>query len=117
MAAAAVSPCMEALVRDYYHAIDDGEYGTLGDLLVPDFVQHRPDRTLEGRDRFVAFMRDERPDPDTTHEVEAVFTRAGGAAAEGRLLRADGEEWFRFVDVFDVRGDRLASLRTYTNGG
>jgi ketosteroid isomerase-like protein len=107
---------MEALVRDYYRAIDEGDYAALEDLLAPDFVQHRPDRTLEGRDRFIEFMRDERPDPDTTHELAAVFGGEGGVAAEGRLLRASGAEWFRFVDVFDVTDDRLASHRTYTNG-
>lgn len=117
MPAAAESPRMEALVRDYYRAIDDGEYATLEALLTTDFVQHRPDMTLDGRDRFVAFMRDERPDPETTHELAAVFTREGGVAAEGRLLRASGEEWFRFVDVFDVTDGQLASLRTYTDGG
>lgn len=106
----------EELVDEYYRAIDTGSYRSLHDLLTWEFVQVRPDRTLEGRERFVSFMREERPDPDTTHEVEAVFTNGDGVAVEGRLLRASGEEWFRFVDVFDLEDGRLASLRTYTDG-
>jgi len=110
-----------ALVREYYRAIDDGDYDALEAVLAPEFVQHRPDRELSGRERFVTFMRDERPETDTTHVVDATFTREGGVAAEGRLLRADGSEWFGFVDVFGVGNDsgggRLTSLRTYTDGG
>jgi ketosteroid isomerase-like protein len=127
-----------ALARDYYRTIDDGAYDELRDLLADDFVQHRPDRTLESADAFVRFMRDERPDTDTTHVVERVY-RAGSAetddhdgnddsgtdplggldadayvAAEGRLERASGEQWFRFVDTFAVVDGRLAALVTYT---
>lgn len=103
------------LVERYYETIDAGAYDALRRLLVDDFHQERPDRTLDGADRFVGFMREERPDPDTSHEVQAVFEREGGVAVQGRLLRADGSEWFRFVDVFTVDGGRLASLVTYTN--
>ncbi|MFB6172081.1 MAG: nuclear transport factor 2 family protein [Haloarculaceae archaeon] len=105
------------LARAYYRAIDDGDYDALADLLVPEFAQERPDRTLAGRERFVSFMREERPDPDTTHAVDAVFVRGGGVAVEGRLLRADGTEWFGFVDVFEVKRGAIAGLRTYTDGG
>jgi ketosteroid isomerase-like protein len=127
-----------ALARDYYRTIDDGAYGELRDLLADDFVQHRPDRTLESAEAFVRFMRDERPDTDTTHVIERVY-RVGSAetdahngsdddeadpfggidadayvAAEGRLERAGGEPWFRFVDTFAVVDGRLAALVTYT---
>lgn len=98
----------------YYDAIDAGDYEALADVLAPGFTHDRPDRTIEGADRFVAFMRDERPETDTTHEVDAVFERDGGVAVEGRLLRADGSEWFGFVDVFVARDDALTGLRTYT---
>jgi ketosteroid isomerase-like protein len=107
---------IEALVREYYRAIDDGAYRSLHDILTWGFVHVRPDRTLDGRERFVSFMREERPDPDTTHEIEAVYTNRDGAAVEGRLLRASGEEWFRFVDVFEHDDGRLSGLRTYTDG-
>ena len=103
------------LARAYYDAIDAGEYDRLASLLDPDFVQRRPDRTFEGRDRFVAFMRDERPNTDTTHVVERVYPAGPGVAVRGRLLDADGEALFAFVDVFDVDADggKLAALETY----
>ncbi|WP_276260417.1 nuclear transport factor 2 family protein [Haloglomus litoreum] len=120
------------LARDYYRTIDEGAYGELRDLLADAFVQRRPDRTLEGADRFVRFMREERPETDTTHVVERVYRAdprddgdgASGpigdvdadryVAVEGRLERANGEQWFRFVDTFAVVDGRLATLRTYT---
>ncbi|WP_050032439.1 nuclear transport factor 2 family protein [Halorubrum halophilum] len=101
------------LVRAYYDALDAGEYDRLAALLDPEFVQRRPDRTFEGRDRFVAFMRDERPMTDTSHAVDAVYPEGPGVAVRGRLLDADGDELFAFVDVFSVEGGRLAALETY----
>ncbi|TKX55765.1 nuclear transport factor 2 family protein [Halorubrum sp. SP3] len=102
-----------ALARAYYDALDAGEYDRLRSLLDPDFVQRRPDRTFEGRDRFVAFMRDERPNTDTTHVVDRVYPSGPGVAVRGRLLDADGEELFAFVDAFDSDGETLTALETY----
>lgn len=121
-----------ALVRGYYRSIDVGDYEALAALLAPDFVQVRGDRTIEGREAFVRFMAEGRPETDTTHEVDAVYRAAGDGdeevgggrddvgsndvAVRGRLLRADGSVWFGFVDAFDVEGGRLSGLTTYTNG-
>ncbi|WP_096392984.1 nuclear transport factor 2 family protein [Halorubrum trapanicum] len=104
-----------ALARAYYDALDAGEYDRLRSLLASDFVQRRPDRTFEGRDRFVAFMRDDRPNTDTTHAVDGVYPAGPGVAVRGRLLDADGEVLFGFVDVFSVDEDdgRLTALETY----
>ena len=129
-----------ALAREYYRVIDDADYDALADLLAPAFAHDRPDRTIEGGDRFVRFMRDERPATDTRHELDAVYVRDGGGeeetsdargedgageddggtgatevAVRGRLRRADGSEWFGFVDVFTVEDGRLVHLRTYTH--
>ncbi|MFC5135193.1 MULTISPECIES: nuclear transport factor 2 family protein [Haloferacaceae] len=104
---------MSRPARAYYEAIDDGDYDRLADLLDPGFVHERSDRTLEGRDRFVAFMRDERPLTDTEHVVDALYESDPGVAVRGRLLDADGEELFAFVDVFAVEDGRLAGLKTY----
>jgi ketosteroid isomerase-like protein len=106
-------PNPAALARAYYDALDAGEYDRLASLLAPDFVQRRPDRTFEGRDRFVAFMRDERPNTDTTHAIERVYPAGPGVAVRGRLLDADGEELFAFVDVFSVEDGMLTALETY----
>lgn len=105
------------LVREYYRSIDDDEYGALADVLSDEFVHHRPDRAIEGRKAFVEFMRDERPERDTEHALETVYLEDGGAraAAEGRLLHSDGEEWFRFVDTFDIDRFGVCSVRTYTD--
>ena len=99
--------------RGYYEAIDAGDYDRLAALLDPGFVHERPDRTLEGRDRFVEFMRDERPLTDTEHVVDAIYESDFGVAVRGRLLDADGDELFGFVDVFAVEDGRLAELKTY----
>jgi len=103
-----------ALAREYYRAIDDGAYDALASVLHPEFVQERSDRTLAGREAFVRFMREDRPETDTVHEVDAVYEGPGGVAVRGRLLRNDGSEWFGFCDVFDVDGGRLTRLRTFT---
>lgn len=128
MAAGAVTATMAdrepaTLARAYYESIDAGEYDRLAGLLAPAFRHVRGDQTIEGRDAFVRFMREERPATDTTHEVDAVYRPEGtdgGAESEvavrGRLLRADGTVWFGFVDVLAVANGRLAGLTTYSNG-
>lgn len=108
----------EHLARGYYESIDAGAYDRLARLLAPTFRHVRGDRTIEGREAFVRFVRDERPVTDTEHEVQSIYRVAGGddVAVQGRLLRADGSVWFGFVDVFEVADGRLVRLTTYTNG-
>jgi len=104
-------------VRAYYDAIDAGDYDRLRDLLAPEFVQERPDRTFEGRAAFVRFMRDDRPRTDTEHVLSEVCASDGERPvtvfARGRLRSVDGDDLFGFVDVFRV-GERIESLATYT---
>ncbi|WP_246984507.1 nuclear transport factor 2 family protein [Halorientalis marina] len=112
-----------ATVRDYYRALDEDDYDLLADILAPGFVHERSDMTLDGRERFVQFMREERPLKDTTHPLDAVYERdpddatAGTAevAAQGRLLKPDGSRLVSFVDVFTFDGDEIEKLRTYTH--
>jgi ketosteroid isomerase-like protein len=117
--------------RAYYRALDGGDYDLLAALLAPGFVHERPNMTLEGRDRFVRFMREERPSTDTTHPVDGVYRRASDGptgdasgtetgigtevAVRGRLLAADGTELAGFVDVFSFEDGRMVRLRTYTD--
>jgi ketosteroid isomerase-like protein len=117
--------------RAYYRALDEGDYDRLADLLAEGFVHDRPDRTIDGRDRFVSFMREDRPQKDTSHRVDAVFEarddtggRGADAAAgtdrervavQGRLLAADGSAITGFVDVFSVAEGRIERIETYTD--
>lgn len=103
-----------ALAREYYRAIDADDYDALADVLAPEFVHYRSDMTVDGRERFVAFMREDRPVTDTAHEVDAVYTGPDGVAVRGRLLYADGTEWFEFIDAFRVADGTLVELRTFT---
>jgi ketosteroid isomerase-like protein len=115
-----------ATAREYYRALDEHDYEALAAILAAGFVHHRPDRTIEGRDRFVRFMREERPLKDTSHPVDAVYERTGNAddtsaetppevAVRGRLLKADGSRLASFVDVFTFGSDEIDALRTYTH--
>ncbi|WP_049934782.1 nuclear transport factor 2 family protein [Haloplanus natans] len=120
----------------YYETVDAGDYDRLRALLAPDFVQHRPDRTLDGPESFVRFMREERPRTDTEHVLKAVgvggettaASRNGGEVSErprddgpsavfveGRLRAVDGTDLFGFVDVHRVSDAGIESLRTYTD--
>ncbi|MEF8812391.1 MAG: nuclear transport factor 2 family protein [Halovenus sp.] len=101
--------------RAYYRVLDNGEYDPLADLLAPSFVHDRPEMTLEGRERFVRFMREDRPMTDTSHAVDAVYTDGDEVAVRGRLLSADGDELIGFVDVFTFDGTDIERLRTYTD--
>lgn len=104
-----------ALAREYYRAIDTGEIDALESVLAPEFVQERGDRTLSGREAFLTFMAEKRPETDTEHVIEQVYTAPKGVAVQGRLLHGDGSLFFRFVDVFQVE-KRLTHLITYSNG-
>lgn len=103
------------LAREYYRHVDDGAYDALSTLLDDSFVHVRPDRTIEGADEFVRFMRDDRPLTDTEHRVETVYEADDKAAVEGRLRRATGARLFDFVDTFDVVDGRITRIRTYTD--
>jgi len=101
-------------VRAYYRALDTHDYDLLQPLLHPSFVHDRPELTLDGRERFVAFMREERPRTDTRHLLAALYAHPDGLAAQGRLV-ADETVLFRFVDVFSFEGAAIARIRTYTD--
>jgi ketosteroid isomerase-like protein len=120
-------PALVRRARAYYDAIDGDDYDQLASLLAPSFVHDRPDRTIEGRERFVRFMREERPQTDTTHSLAGVYCRqvdstteptgsedgVAAVVARGRLLDADGEYIFTFVDVFSFDGDDIERIETY----
>ncbi|ELZ34064.1 ntf2 domain-containing protein [Halogeometricum pallidum JCM 14848] len=122
----------EALVRGYYESVDDGDYDRLASLLAPEFVHDRPDRTLSDREAFVSFMREDRPEKDTEHDLTAVYRAvdddgngdgdgdgdaAEGWVAHGRLVGADGRVRFEFVDVFALSDDGVTRIETFAREG
>jgi len=102
------------IARTYYRALDDHDYETLRSILSPEFRQHRPDITLDGRDRFVTFMREERPQTDTSHPIDTVYENGGRLAVEGRVLSSDRTQIAAFVDVLTFEHDQIERIRTYT---
>jgi ketosteroid isomerase-like protein len=103
-------------VRGYYRAIDGDDYELLASVLAADVTHIRPDMTLDGRERFIEFMRDERPQNETSHQIDALYrqTDSGGVAAQGRLIAADGTLITHFVDVFSFNDAEIAQIRTFT---
>ncbi len=101
--------------RTYYRALDEDDYDVLADLLAADFVHDRPDMRLEGRERFVQFMREERPTKDTSHPIDAVYDRRDGTdvVVRGRLLSPDGDLLTTFLDVFSFDGERIERIETF----
>jgi ketosteroid isomerase-like protein len=101
--------------RAYYRALDEDDYELLGTLLAPAFVHDRPDQRLAGRERFVQFMREERPTKDTSHPIDAVYEQTGGddVVVRGRLLGPDGDLLARFVDIFSFEGNRIERVETF----
>jgi ketosteroid isomerase-like protein len=104
-------------VKRYYEAIDASDGDALRAVLDPGFRHDRPDRTLDGRERFVEFMLHERPQTDTTHTVDTLFVPEDGdasVAAHGRLFDSDGEEMFAFIDLFTLENGSIVGLQTFT---
>ena len=111
--------------RAYYRTLDEGAYDELTTLLAPGFVHDRPDKTIEGRDEFVQFMREGRPLTGTTHEILGVYVEAdsdSGRLSEdsevvgrGRLLDSRGQQVFQFVDVFSFDDGAICGIKTYTD--
>lgn len=103
-----------ATARAYYRSLDEHDYETLASILTPAFVHRRPDMTIDGRAEFVQFMREERPQTDTSHPIDAIYEHEDGLAVEGQLLSSDGGQITGFVDVLAFEDGRIAEITTYT---
>lgn len=101
-------------VRSYYRTIDGKRYDDLRELLTPEFVHERPDRTFEGRETFVAFMREGRPRTETDHELDRLYDDGDEIAVRGHLCDGD-ERLFGFVDVHTIDDGKIANIVTYTD--
>lgn len=104
-----------ALVERYYESLDAHEYDALEDVLDPEFVQQRPDRRFEGREAFVEFMREGRPNEDTRHDLEDVLADGGNVAVRGRVVDDEtGSALFEFADFFELEDGAIVRLETYS---
>ncbi|WP_458208294.1 nuclear transport factor 2 family protein [Haladaptatus sp. NG-SE-30] len=103
----------ESVVRGYYDAIDAHDYETFAGLLAPEVVHRRPDRTIDGRETLVGFMRDDRPDKQTSHEIDSIED-GETTVVEGRLRDSDGEVMFAFEDEFSLSDGQITEIRTRT---
>ncbi|OVE85283.1 nuclear transport factor 2 family protein [Natronolimnobius baerhuensis] len=102
------------LVRQYYDALDGHEYERLESILAPSFVQRRPDRTFDDRTAFIQFMRGERPNPNTRHEINALVADDELVAARGTVVDTDSDETlFEFADFFSLADGKIRRLETY----
>ncbi|WP_416840192.1 nuclear transport factor 2 family protein [Haloferax sp. DFSO52] len=103
------------LARLYYTALDEHGYDTLRDILDPDFVQHRGEMTLDGREEFVSFMRDDRPQKDTTHVIDRYIQSKSEdeIVVRGHLEDSTGDELFVFLDRFRTREGQISELKTF----
>ncbi|ELZ96540.1 hypothetical protein C440_05313 [Haloferax mucosum ATCC BAA-1512] len=104
------------LARQYYTAIDHDGYDMLRNLLDPDFVQQREDMRLDGREEFVSFMRDDRPQKDTRHVIDRYIQSKSDdeIVVRGHLEDSNGGAIFVFLDRFRARDGKLAELKTFT---
>lgn len=102
-----------AVAQAYYSAIDDGNYDELRTLLAEAFVQVRPDRTLNGPDRFVQFMRDDRPITETEHTLTGIYHGREGVAVHGNVVTSS-RHLFEFIDTFQIKNQQITRLTTYT---
>ena len=108
---------VRSTARAYYDTLDSHDYDRLESLLAPDFVHDRPELTLDGREQFIQFMREERPETDTTHPIDRIY-RTGGTdelAVRGRLVDRNGETLAGFVDIFSFDSGEIVRIQTYTD--
>ena len=106
-----------SLVREYYRQIDTTDNESFDDVLAEGVVHHRPDMRIDGREEFAEFMANGRPERETEHVIESLYTEHDGAkvAAEGQLYHSDGTEWFGFVDTFSIGENGIEEIRTHTD--
>lgn len=124
-----------SVVRQLYTHLDAGNYEELAGLLSPNFVHTRPDMVLEGRDDYLKFMEHERPETDTVHVIEGLYTTSfsenkRSESEYGRTHSEEGEHVvvegkleindqiaFRFVDVVTLEEKTVTAIKTYTDRG
>lgn len=105
------------IVKIYYRSLDNHKYDKLKDILYPEFTHYRPDRTIETRKSFISFMKNQRPNKNTTHKIDEIYTKKKEIAIKGQLQKNQNKKLFEFIDVFTFTQKtktKIKQIKTYT---
>lgn len=107
-----------AVIDDYFEAIDRADPGLVEESLDDEFVYQSPEGELEGREGLRRYVNDLRSMSNSTHEIALRVHGGAAAAVEGSVTGegADGEPVSRrFVDVFEFDGEsgKLTRVAVY----
>ncbi len=106
-----------SIVKTYYNSLDNHRYETLKEILDPEFIHFRPDRTIKTRKSFISFMEDERPDKNTKHKINKIYTKKQEIATRGQLQKNKNKKLFEFIDIFTFtqkNKTKIKQIKTYT---
>lgn len=108
----------DAVIDDYFEAIDRADPGIVADSLDEEFLYQSPEGELEGREGLSRYVDEMRSMSDSTHETTLRVHDGAAAAVEGVVtgVDADGEPTSRrFVDVFefDEASGKLTRVAVY----
>ena len=112
----------DAVIDDYFEAIDRADPGRVAASLDDGFVYQSPAGELEGEEGLRRYVQDLRSMSNSTHEVTLRVHDGPVAAVEGHVTGegADGGRVSRrFVDVFefDEGSGKLARVAVYLDDG
>ncbi|WP_323172086.1 nuclear transport factor 2 family protein [Natrialba sp. PRR66] len=108
----------EAVVRDYYDAVDAERYDELVSLFTDDVRYERPGQgAITGREELREFYLTGRPLEDGSHEIHDVLVDGTTAAVRGTFSGVqDGERVeFDFADVHELEEGQIARRYTFTD--
>lgn len=108
----------DAVIDDYFAAIDRADPGIVAESLDDGFVYESPGGDLQSIEGLRRYVEEIRSMSDSTHEIEQRIHDGAAAAVEGRVTGegADGEPVSRrFVDIFEFDGGsgKLARVAVY----
>ena len=109
-----------AVIDDYFEAIDRADPGLVEGSLDDEFVYQSPGGELEGGEGLRRYVEEIRSMSNSTHETTLRIHDDAAAAVEGTVTGegADGESVSRrFVDVFefDEESGKLTRVAVYLN--
>ncbi|MFC4439377.1 MULTISPECIES: nuclear transport factor 2 family protein [Natrialbaceae] len=108
----------EAVVRDYYEAVDDERYDDLVELFTEDVRYERPGQgAITGREELREFYLEGRPLEDGAHEVHDVVVDGNTVAVRGSFSGRQGGDTveFEFADFHEFENGAIARRYTFTD--